>query len=158
MALGKWRFSSSRKHSATSLSNSGTTTGMTTPTDSTHELSSSSNMSSPSSPLSPSSPSQSRFSWFKSSPRSSPLPSKKSISRDDPAFARLHKPFTAQNLEHQKLLNAFEWNFGRQRRPSHGARSYISSISPSASRSASIDYGYEFGYDQTLSPNDPQDT
>jgi len=60
--------------------------------------------------------------------------------KNDSGSSRLERPFTQQNLEHQKLLNTFAWNFGR-RRPSQ-ARSSISGISPSASRNASIDSNY----------------
>jgi hypothetical protein len=65
--------------------------------------------------------------------------SKQGKERDD--YAHLNQPFSQTNLEHQKLLSAFAWNFGK-RRPSHGGRSSISGISPSASRNASVDSGH----------------
>ncbi|KAI1268317.1 hypothetical protein F5Y18DRAFT_224542 [Xylariaceae sp. FL1019] len=137
MGLGKWRFGSSRAASTESSNGSETSTRTTSPTESSTELRSSySDSSKPS--LSTSSSSSPRRSWFKSNQR------KKAPGFDDPAFARLHKPFTEQNLEHQKMLNAFEWNFGRQRRPS--TSSWISSVSPGASRRASIDFGDGSGY------------
>ncbi|KAI0166103.1 hypothetical protein GGR57DRAFT_7394 [Xylariaceae sp. FL1272] len=135
MGFGKWRFGSSRVSSTGSSNDSESSTRTTSPTESSTELSSSysnSNSSKPSSSTSSTS-SAPRRTWFKSNQR------KKAIGSDDPAFARLHKPFTEQNLEHQKMLNAFEWNFGRQRRSS--TCSWISSVSPCASRSASIDFG-----------------
>ncbi|ORY69881.1 uncharacterized protein BCR38DRAFT_481042 [Pseudomassariella vexata] len=57
------------------------------------------------------------------------------------AYAHLNRPFTQQNLEHQKLLSSFVWSFGN-RKPSHGGRSSASGISPSASRHASVDSNY----------------
>ncbi|KAK8095808.1 uncharacterized protein PG998_002438 [Apiospora kogelbergensis] len=56
-------------------------------------------------------------------------------------YSHLDRPFTQQNLEHQKILNGFAFNFGKkqQRRTSHGAHSYASGISPCASRNTSVD-------------------
>ncbi|KAK7923337.1 hypothetical protein PG985_007408 [Apiospora marii] len=57
-------------------------------------------------------------------------------------YAHLDRPFTQQNLEHQKILNAFAFSFGSSRRPrrtSHGAHSHLSGISPCASRNTSVD-------------------
>ncbi|KAI0128459.1 hypothetical protein BJ170DRAFT_682249 [Xylariales sp. AK1849] len=59
-------------------------------------------------------------------------------SNEDSKDPRLNRPFTQQNLEHQKVLNAFAWNFG-ERKPSHGGRSSTSGISPGPSRNTSID-------------------
>lgn len=122
--------------------------------------------------------SSSPFSWFRSSPRAKGRRS--IISRDDPAFARLHKPFTPQNLEHQKLLSTFEWTFNEddndndaddeQRR--RRRRRVSLSLSPCASRDATADdyaigYGYGYGpdachgdYNTTgmLPPNGRRDT
>ncbi|KAI1877956.1 hypothetical protein JX265_002326 [Neoarthrinium moseri] len=67
--------------------------------------------------------------------RSSSKPKK---SKESPEDARLNRPFTHQNLEHQKILNAFAFNFGK-RKLSHGARSSVSGVSPGASRNASFD-------------------
>ncbi|KAH8673975.1 hypothetical protein BX600DRAFT_221807 [Xylariales sp. PMI_506] len=52
--------------------------------------------------------------------------------------ARLNRPFTQQNLEHQKMLGAFAFEFGK-RKLSHGGRSSMSGVSPGASRNASVD-------------------
>ncbi|XXH04806.1 hypothetical protein Hte_011228 [Hypoxylon texense] len=122
MAIGRWTWPSSRKQSTTS-SNGNRSNGTTTPTDNeSQDLSKS----------------QSRLirtftGGFKSSK------SKKPVERDE--YSHLNRPFTQQNLEHQKILNAFEWNFGR-RKLSHGGRSSISGISPSASRNTSVDHGH----------------
>ncbi|KAI5928411.1 hypothetical protein F4810DRAFT_2773 [Camillea tinctor] len=121
MALGRWKFSSSRNKSSTS-SGDQSSNGTTTPTDSEG------------------------FDLFKTSSRlrrtlttfrTSSSKAKKPDERD--AYAHLNKPFTKQNLEHQKVLNEFEWNFGR-RRPSHGGLSMMSGISPCCSRINTIDY------------------
>lgn len=53
-------------------------------------------------------------------------------------YAHLHKPFTPENLEHQKILNAFEWNFGTKR---NSFDSSISGISPCTSRRGSMSDG-----------------
>ncbi|KAK8050617.1 hypothetical protein PG994_012347 [Apiospora phragmitis] len=59
---------------------------------------------------------------------------------DSDGYAHLDRPFTQQNLEHQKILNAFAFSFGKkQRRTSHGAHSHMSGISPCASRNTSVD-------------------
>ncbi|KAI6092377.1 hypothetical protein F4821DRAFT_223883 [Hypoxylon rubiginosum] len=123
MAIGRWTWPSSRKQSTTS-SNGNRTNGTTTPTDneSSQDLSKS----------------QSRLFRPFTSGFKSQKP-KKSAERNE--YSHLDRPFTQQNLEHQKILNAFEWNFGR-RKPSHGGRSSISGISPSASRNTSVDHGH----------------
>ncbi|KAH7041050.1 uncharacterized protein B0I36DRAFT_344691 [Microdochium trichocladiopsis] len=54
------------------------------------------------------------------------------------AYAHLHKPFTPENLEHQKILNAFEWNFGTKR---NSFDSSFSGISPCTSRRGSMSDG-----------------
>lgn len=51
-------------------------------------------------------------------------------------YPHLHRPFNKTNLEHQKILNAFEWNFGR----SSVCNSIYSGISPCASRRVSFDF------------------
>ncbi|KAI1483997.1 hypothetical protein K445DRAFT_312940 [Daldinia sp. EC12] len=122
MALGRWTFPTSRKPSSAS-SGGHFSNGTTTPTDSETP---------------DPSKSQSRLlrtltGGFRSHK------SKKSEERDE--LAHLNKPFTPQNLEHQKILSAFEWNFGK-RRSSHGSRSTTSGISPSASRNTSVDHGH----------------
>ncbi|KAI0597701.1 hypothetical protein F4775DRAFT_593169 [Biscogniauxia sp. FL1348] len=119
MALGRWKFSSSRNKSSTS-SGEQSSNGTTTPTDNGSQdfLKASSRL-------------RRTFTTFRAHR------SKKSGEQDE--YAHLNKPFTKQNLEHQKVLNAFEWNFGR-RRPSHGGRSSMSGISPCCSRIPSIDY------------------
>lgn len=58
--------------------------------------------------------------------------------KEIPQDPHLNRPFTQQNLEHQRMFDNFTFNFGR-RKSSHGGRSIISGISPSASRNASID-------------------
>ncbi|KAK6067295.1 hypothetical protein SCUP234_11670 [Seiridium cupressi] len=58
--------------------------------------------------------------------------------KESPNDFRLNRPFTEQNLEHQKIFDAFTFSFGR-RKLSHGGRSNISGISPSASRNNSVD-------------------
>ncbi|KAI0115284.1 hypothetical protein F4814DRAFT_418895 [Daldinia grandis] len=121
MALGRWTFSTSRKPSSASSGNR--SNGTTTPTDNETQ---------------DPSKSQSRLlrtltGGFRSHK------SKKSEERDE--FAHLNKPFTQQNLEHQKILSTFEWNFGK-RKSSHGGRSSTSGISPSASRNTSVDHGH----------------
>ncbi|KAI1777787.1 hypothetical protein F4818DRAFT_325703 [Hypoxylon cercidicola] len=121
MALGRWTWPSSRKQSTTS-STGNRTNGTTTPTDNgaSQEFSKS----------------QSRLVRTFTGGFKSQKP-KKSAERNE--YSHLDRPFTQQNLEHQKILNAFEWNFGRK--SSHGGQSSISGISPSASRNTSIDHG-----------------
>ncbi|OTB06849.1 hypothetical protein M426DRAFT_318557 [Hypoxylon sp. CI-4A] len=123
MALGRWTFPSSRKQSSTSSSGN-RTNGTTTPTDNESQDAA----------TRPSRLFRSLTGGFRSSHKS-----KKSTERDE--YAHLNRPFNQQNLEHQKILNAFEWNFGRTRQSSHGGRSSMSEISPSASRNTSVDHG-----------------
>ncbi|KAI1429263.1 hypothetical protein F5Y12DRAFT_727447 [Xylaria sp. FL1777] len=175
MSIGKWKWPGSRKQSTASAGNINTATASSS--------SSTSRTSTPASPASTggnssrsskTSLSSSPFSWFRSPHR---LKARKStISRDDPAYARLHKPFTPQNLEHQKVLSAFEWNFGgndddngdnadgcRRRR-----RQSSLSISPCATRNNTVDdyphesdYGRapdeQFGRDHKLPLRGPED-
>ncbi|KAI1335114.1 hypothetical protein F5Y15DRAFT_398925 [Xylariaceae sp. FL0016] len=130
MAFGKWSFRSSRNQSssASSSKSNTSTTGTTTPIEiESQELAKTS----------------SRLvrtfaSGFKSQKQRKPA--------GPDEYPHLHKPFTRQNLEHQKLFEAFEWNFGRT--TSHGGRSSFSGVSPYASRSPSFDY------DRTLPPSD----
>ncbi|KAI1202630.1 hypothetical protein F5X97DRAFT_215756 [Nemania serpens] len=166
MSLGKWKLSRRRQTTASSgnsnmsSSSSSSSSSLTTRASSPISELSSSNIdinhskrsresktsSSTTTPSSPSSP----FSWLRSSRRSSKR--KSIISYHDPAFARLHKPFTPENLEHQKLFSTFEWTFGddndvdgcRRRR----RRRNSLSLSPCASRNATADdYADENGYD-----------
>ncbi|KAL7626195.1 hypothetical protein AAE478_002965 [Parahypoxylon ruwenzoriense] len=121
MVLGRWTFSSSGKRSTIS-SNDNDTNSTTTPTDNETQ-----------DPVKKQSRLLQTFAVsFKSQK------SKKSGERNEPAH--LNKPFTQQNLEHQKILNAFEWNFGKSE-SSHGGRSSFGDISPSASRNTSVDHG-----------------
>ncbi|KAH9884606.1 hypothetical protein F4778DRAFT_557010 [Xylariomycetidae sp. FL2044] len=122
MGIRKWRFGSGRKESSVS-SNDTDTNGTTTPTETeSPELSKS----------------QSRIGRITSGFKSHR--SKKSAGPDE--YPHLHKPFTPQNLEHQKMLNAFEWNFGKTRRMSLSGQSCMSGISPTATRHPSVDYSY----------------
>ncbi|KAI1640187.1 hypothetical protein F4809DRAFT_637856 [Biscogniauxia mediterranea] len=132
MALGRWKFSSSRNKSSTS-SGDQSSNGTTTPTDNEGQ-----DMSKTSSRL------RRTLTTFRAHK------SKKSGERDE--YAHLNKPFTKQNLEHQKVLNAFEWNFGR-RRPSHSGRSSMSGISPCCSRIPGIDY-----YEDMFPPTNQMET
>ncbi|KAI1085798.1 hypothetical protein F5B20DRAFT_575303 [Whalleya microplaca] len=65
--------------------------------------------------------------------------------------AQLNKPLTRQNLEHQKILKEFTWEFGN-RRLSHSGRSSFSGVSPGGSRRVSYDHGYP------TPPSDPKET
>ncbi|KAK5627669.1 hypothetical protein RRF57_003384 [Xylaria bambusicola] len=158
MSFSKWRFSNSRKQSPSSSSDIDTTMTLSS--------SSSSPMSTPTSPTSSggnsnrsskssSSLSVSPFSWFRSPNR--PKKRKSTISRDDPAFARLHKPFTPQNLEHQRMFETFEWNFGSSDGDddSYRRRRSSLSISPCATRDMTIDdYARQDPYSHGGSSND----
>jgi len=144
MAFGKWRFSRSR-NSRKSRNSSGktgsSTNGSTTPVESDGPDVANAE---------PQARTQSRIlrtfpGNFRSSQRSRTASTEKDVN-----YARLHKPFTKQNLEHQKILSAFDWNFGT-RRTSQGAMSICSGISPCSSRRASVDC------DQLLSPFDRTD-
>ncbi|KAI1191265.1 hypothetical protein F5B17DRAFT_329762 [Nemania serpens] len=154
MSLGKWKLSKRRQttessgngnmsSSSSSPSSSPSTTRASTPIS---ELGGSSNIDinhskgNTDSRTSSSSP----FSWLRSSRR--PSKRKSIISSDDPAFARLHKPFTPENLEHQKLFSAFEWTFDDDNDGVDRRRNSLS-LSPCASRSATVDdYAHEDGY------------
>ncbi|KAI2630868.1 hypothetical protein GGR54DRAFT_174228 [Hypoxylon sp. NC1633] len=122
MAIGRWTFPSSRKQSAASSSGN-RTNGTTTPTENETQ-----------DPIK----TQSRLLRSLTGGFKSHKP-KKSAERDE--FAHLNKPFTQQNLDHQKILSGFEWNFGK-RKSSHGGRSSMSGVSPSASRNTSVDHGH----------------
>ncbi|KAI0481566.1 hypothetical protein F4859DRAFT_512708 [Xylaria cf. heliscus] len=173
MSLGKWSFrgrnrstTSSGKSDMSATSSSSTTRASSPANNRSSNNGGNSNRNSKAS--SASSSSSSRLSWFRSSNR----PKRKSIiSRDDPAFARLHKPFTPQNLEHQKLLSTFEWTFDDE--SDRKRRRTSLSISPCASRNATIDdyapdccgYGYggsgqdgQHSHDHALPPNGRQNT
>lgn len=119
VGLGKWKFGSNKQQKPTPTPTSSTvpqtpTTTTTnaaspTPTPQKHQNSSSTSTSSTSTSTSPPS---NRLSWFRNLKPSSPKRNRNSmITRDDPAYSRLHKPFTKQNLEHQKLLGAFDWSY-----------------------------------------------
>ena len=58
-----------------------------------------------------------------------------------PLERRINRPFTQQNLEHQRMFDDFTFDFGK-RKSSYGGRSVISGVSPCASRTASIDSNY----------------
>ncbi|KAI1819597.1 hypothetical protein F4861DRAFT_126561 [Xylaria intraflava] len=156
MGLSKWKFGGGGKHADNSTipPTLSTLAMRQVPPDDTGSSRGSRNRMPPS-PLS----------WLRSSLRSK---RKSLISRDDPAFARLHKPFTPQNLEHQKLLGAFEWHFyndspaggddrGDDRRSQQQQRrrrpSLISSRSPFDSRSPSFD-GYPRAFGDGRHPAD----
>ncbi|KAI1105952.1 hypothetical protein F4804DRAFT_303011 [Jackrogersella minutella] len=125
MALGRWTFPTSRKQSSASSSGTNRTNGTTTPTDNeAQDLTKS--------------PSQYRFLRTLTGSFTSHKSKKSSVERDE--LAHLNKPFNQQNLEHQKILSAFEWNFGRTK--TNQSRSSMSGISPSASRTTSVDHGH----------------
>ncbi|KAI0382916.1 hypothetical protein F5Y04DRAFT_35183 [Hypomontagnella monticulosa] len=135
MALGRWTFPTSRRQSAAS-SGGNRTNGTTTPTDNESQ-----------DPVkTPSRILRTLTGGFKSHK------SRKSDERNEDSFGHLNKPFTRQNLEHQKILNAFEWNFGR-RKMSHGGRSSMSGISPSASRNTSVDHGHMSQHSDPTEPH-----
>ncbi|KAI1327906.1 hypothetical protein F5Y16DRAFT_183376 [Xylariaceae sp. FL0255] len=160
MPLGKWRFSRSRGKSSISTAETLTPGSSTPPTPTTPSTPTSgmgitttvtatepsrgrsltSKKSSSSTSSSSDSSSRSWSSWLKRPPKPN---NPAIITRSDPAFARLHKPFTEQNLEHQKLLAAFEWNSEKSSRRRRD--SWVSSVSPCASprMSASFDYSRE---------------
>ncbi|KAK7941217.1 uncharacterized protein PG986_013604 [Apiospora aurea] len=127
MAKTKW-WSHGRKPSTSSGENETAGTGTVTPD---------------SEGLEPGSKSPSRF--IRTLTGFRPSRSKKdkaSRGGDDGSYAHLERPFTQQNLEHQKILNAFAFSFGsskKHRRTSHGAHSHMSGISPCASRNTSVD-------------------
>jgi len=135
MVFNKLRSSLKRGQSSGSTSNN-ETPPTTTPTRQASDSSATSSNLSWSAPRLPS--------WLRSSLSSSQR--KKSIlTPKDPEYKRLNKPFTPQNLEHQKLLSAFDWNLAengcsRRRRQSQDAMSFISGISPCATPRTSIDY------------------
>ncbi|KAI1743987.1 hypothetical protein F4680DRAFT_326178 [Xylaria scruposa] len=168
MSLGKWSFGSRNRSTASSGKSDTSTSSSSTRTSSPNNRGSGSGSSSNrnSKTSSSSTSSSSRLSWFRSSNR--PPKRRSIISRDDPAFARLHKPFTPQNLEHQKMLSTFEWTFDddmdcKRRRASL-------SLSPCASRNTTVDdyapdYGYDYdhqepqhSHDHALPPNGRQNT
>ncbi|KAI2602704.1 uncharacterized protein GGS25DRAFT_106456 [Hypoxylon fragiforme] len=122
MALGRWTFPTSRKQS-TASSSGNRTNGASTPSDFETQDSS-----------------KSQFRLLRSLTGGFKSPkAKKTAEQQRDECYHLNKPFTPQNLEHQKILGAFEWNFGRRRKSSHGGRSSMSGISPSTSRNASVD-------------------
>lgn len=135
MAFGKWRLSRGRKTSSSSSEHdpSGTSTpatsGASTPSGNT-----SPGGSQGSSELKSESRGLVRVLTDTLGKQSKPRRASKS------AYPHLHKPFTKQNLEHQKVLNNFEWSFGRKM--SAGSWSICSGISPCSSRRASVDLDY----------------
>ncbi|KAI0439300.1 hypothetical protein F4803DRAFT_554229 [Xylaria telfairii] len=174
MSLGKWSFrgrnrstASSGKSDISSSSSSSSSTTRTSSPANNRSSGSGNNSTRNSKTSSSSSSSSSRLSWFRSSNRSK---RKSIISRDDPAFARLHKPFTPQNLEHQKMLSTFEWTFDDDDDSACRRRQTSLSISPCASRNATVDdyapvydYGYggqeeQHSHNHALPPNGHQNT
>ncbi|KAI0024848.1 hypothetical protein F4780DRAFT_479725 [Xylariomycetidae sp. FL0641] len=128
----RWRFGSNRKQSTASSAASNSSNGTTTPENETSELT-----------KTPSRLMRSLTGGLKE------RKAKKKLATPE-EYAHLHKPFTRQNLEHQKMLNAFEWNFGRT--ISHGGRSELSGVSPGASRHTS------FEVDRSLPPSNLGET
>ncbi|CAJ2506194.1 Uu.00g003240.m01.CDS01 [Anthostomella pinea] len=137
MALGRWKFGSSRKASTSSSSSNsntdGTTNGTTTPVDNNNNdpaadgtlTKTTSRLSRFASNLCSHKSKKSSSSSYSNSTSSSSA-TNTFAGREE--YPHLHKPFTAQNLEHQRLLGAFEWNFGGTPR-----RSSVSGISPRGS-------------------------
>ncbi|RYC55568.1 hypothetical protein CHU98_g10636 [Xylaria longipes] len=162
MSLGKWSFGSRNRSTASSgKSDMSASTRTSSSTNNRSSGDGGSSRDGKTTTTTSSSSSSSRLSWFRSSNRTK---RKSIISRDDPAFARLHKPFTPQNLEHQKLLSTFEWTFDdsacKRRRMSL-------SISPCATRvddyAPDCGYGYssqeeQHSHDHVLPPNGRQNT
>ncbi|KAI1247809.1 hypothetical protein MGN70_011702 [Eutypa lata] len=136
MAFGKWRLSRSRKGSNSSAENDTSTNGTTTPVESEGQ--------SVTKPRShePSQSSILRTLTGSLKPQRQPQRPRK-LTEKDQEYARLHKPFSKQNLEHQKILNAFEWNFGASR-TNQRALSICSGISPCTSRQGSVDHDHLF--------------
>lgn len=136
MAFGKWRLSrASRKGSNSSAENDASTNGTTTPVENEGQ----------SVTKSQSQPSQSsilRTLTGSLKPQRQPQRPRR-LTEKDSEYARLNKPFTKQNLEHQKILNAFEWNVGASR-TNQRAVSICSGISPCTSRQGSVDHDHLF--------------
>ncbi|KAK7751626.1 hypothetical protein SLS62_006452 [Diatrype stigma] len=127
MAFGKWRLSRGRKGSNSSAEHDASTNGTTTPVESEGQ-----------SITKPRSHEPSQSSILRTLTGTLKPPRPRRLTEKDSEYARLHKPFTKQNLEHQKILSAFEWNFGastNQRTPS-----ICSGISPCTSRQGSVDH------------------
>ncbi|KAI0408657.1 hypothetical protein F4802DRAFT_359123 [Xylaria palmicola] len=141
MGLSGWKLGSRKQSTASSGNSDTSTSSSTTRTSSPTNKRTSGGGNSRSSKTSSSSSSLLQFPWFRSSSRAQ---RKSIISPDDPAFSRLHKPFTPQNLEHQKMLSTFEWNFDE--RDSQRRRTSLS-LSPCATRNATADdYAHDDGY------------
>ncbi len=139
MAFGKWRLSRGRKGSNSSAEQDASTNGTTTPVESEGR-----SITKAQPPEPRSSVLRTLTGSFKSSGSLKPQrPPPKIITEKDQEYARLHKPFTKQNLEHQKILSAFEWNFGA-RSTDQGAMSIHSSVSPCTSRHGSVDHDHLF--------------
>ncbi|KAI0392195.1 hypothetical protein F5Y17DRAFT_374746 [Xylariaceae sp. FL0594] len=170
MVFSKLRTSLRRGQSSGTSSNNNNNEP-SSPTTPTHQASATSSSSSDMSSSSSSSwsPPQIVPAWLRSSLSSSSHQQRKrsALTPKDPAYKRLNKPFTPQNLEHQKLFSAFDWNLAegggcsssqRRRRRRQGqdevgdndyddARSFVSGISPCASTRPSIDYGRRGRFD-----------
>lgn len=133
MAFGKWRLSRGRKGSNSSAEQDANTSGSTTPVDSSGE---GQNLPKPRSHE----PSQGSILRSLTGTFKPTRPRK--LTEKDAEYARLHKPFTKQNLEHQKILSAFEWNFGTNRGGDREVMSICSGISPCTSRQGSVDHDH----------------
>ncbi|KAI1117917.1 hypothetical protein F5Y14DRAFT_290288 [Nemania sp. NC0429] len=153
MSLGKWKLSRRRPStessgnsniSSSSSSSSSTFSSSLTTRASTPISQSSSSSNNKGNNKTSSSPSSSSFSWLRSSRRTSKR--KSLIAPDDPVFARLNKPFTPENLEHQRIFSAFEWTFDDDDDDNSCRRRRMSlSLSPCTSRTATTvdDYADE---------------
>ena len=142
MAFGKWRFSRSRKGSSGSAGSEANTNGTTTPVDEGRSYTKSQ-------PEEPSSSSQPRLLRSLTGSFTARPQRPRKLTEKDQEYARLHKPFTKQNLEHQKILAGFEFNFGArsaagQQGQSHSQSqrpmSICSGISPCTSRRGSAQH------------------
>lgn len=132
MAFGKWRLSRSRKGSNSSADNDASTNGTVTPVENEGQ-----------SITKPQSQEPSQGSILRTLTGSLKPQRPRKLTEKDSEYARLHKPFTKQNLEHQKILNAFEWNFGTSS-ANQRAVSICSGISPCTSRQGSVDHDHLF--------------
>ena len=134
MAFGKWRFSRSRKGSSGSAGSEANTNGTTTPVDEGRSYTKSQ-------PEEPSSSGQPRLLRSLTGSFTARPQRPRKLTEKDQEYARLHKPFTKQNLEHQKILAGFEFNFGsRSTNQSQRAMSICSGISPCTSRRGSAQH------------------
>ena len=134
MAFGKWRFSRGRKGSSGSAGSGATTNGTTTPVDDGRSYTKSQ----------PEESSQPRILRSLTGSFTARPQRPRKLSEKDQEYARLHKPFTKQNLEHQKILASFEFNFGSRTaataNQNQRAMSICSGISPCTSRRGSVQH------------------